>query len=55
VGVSTFETIKSIRGAADAKDDERILHCLLSVNNYFIAAELNITGAVFLSKLAGKT
>ena len=37
--VSTFEACESIKNAADAKGDESMLHCLLSVNDDLIAAE----------------
>lgn len=37
--VSTFKACKSIKNAADAKGDESMLHCHLSVNNDLIAAE----------------
>ena len=37
--VSTFEASESIKNAADAKGDESMLHCLLSVNNDLIAAK----------------
>ena len=37
--VSTFEASERIRKAAEVKGDERMLHCLLSVNNDLIAAE----------------
>lgn len=37
--VCTFEASERIRKAAEVKGDERMLHCLLSVNNDLIAAE----------------
>ena len=37
--VCTFEACERIRKAAEVKGDERMLHCLLSVNNDLIAAE----------------
>ena len=37
--VCTFEASERIRKAAEVKGDEQMLHCLLSVNNDFIATE----------------